>query len=414
MAVDKLTKLIMRSVAILLCAFLLGGCLERTEMDKIGVIAGLGVDKADEGFNVTIQVLNPEAIKGDATEKLAAFNRSEKGRTIFEALQKLDNLSTQSLFLTHLNIIVVAEDVARESLFPVLDFALRHTDVRPNILLEIAKGISANEVLNVMTPLATIPISRLDTMNNMLQRYTGRMISYNLYEINDLILTNGMNVAINAVSVRETMEDDMGRESKKDVGSDPAAWEEGANNDNVNTLSSKIQMDIKHLAIFNRDKLIGFIDDEEAQYYNIIMGNDKQYTITTTIDEEYRVTFATATTKSKINTMLEENRILIDIELGGILRENGYPLNLDNGDNLHILEVYLAAEAKKHVEALIERSQKDFRTDFLSIGNKAYYSSYHEWKTYQAYWDELYPDFLIDVKVDVSIDSTGEIGTFRH
>lgn len=61
-----MTSRIKRAVAaclpLLLLSLLLSGCWERKELNELAFVLALGLDKAEKGYNVTMQVVIPSSI----------------------------------------------------------------------------------------------------------------------------------------------------------------------------------------------------------------------------------------------------------------------------------------------------------------------------------------------------------------
>lgn len=93
-----------RKIAILFIfismASLLSGCWNRRELNELGIVLGLGIDKADDEYLVTLQVVNP----GEVASKTGSGQRTpivvfqEKGENLFEAIRRVTTNSRENVF----------------------------------------------------------------------------------------------------------------------------------------------------------------------------------------------------------------------------------------------------------------------------------------------------------------------------
>lgn len=398
----KIKKILLSTFILVTMILMLTGCLERIEINKIGIVAALGIDKTDDGYIVTAQILNPSAITGERGNSLPVYNFKSEGLSIHEAYRKLDQITTSALALSHLNIIVVDEEFAKAGIAPILNFALRRDDIRPDITILVAKDATANEILSVVTPLDMIPATQIDVAQ-FINTHTARLTNYNLYEIVDMVNPKSSNVVLNAVSIyhAEDEKSEKDTEKGKDI---------GATTDNLNNIKAPVQLRIEHLAAFHEDKLVGFLDTSEAQLYNMVQGTIKRYDIVTRIEEDYYTSFSTTELKSKITTNLANNEATISMKMKGIIQENTYPADFTNQDNLDAVAAYLKAHLESEMENFVAKIQGDLKSDILGIGVKAYTQEKKLWKETTGYWEEMFPNLDIKLEIELEINSVGEIG----
>jgi len=388
--------------------FTLTGCLEAIELNKLGIVAGIAIDKTDDTYTMTAQMLNPSAIAGETGNALAVYSLKAEGQSIHEAYKRLDQLTSTALALSHLEVIVINEEFAEAGIAPLLNFALRRADIRPDIAIVIAKEENAGDILSVVTALDRIPASEVNILSRISSR-TQRLTSYNLYEVVDMVNTHAINVVLNAVSIYHE-KDHTDETTEREDGSKGKTKNNGSTGDNMLDITIPVQLRIEHAAVFQGDKLVGFIDDSETQLYNMIMGSYKRYDIVTKIEEDYYISFGVTELKSKITTDLENNEATIHMELSGIVLENTYPIDFTNNENLVAMSAYIKEHFEQDINNFVDKTQTDFKSDILGIGGKAYNQENEVWKGKEGYWCDLFPDLTINVEIELEISSVGEIG----
>jgi len=403
----QIKKRLLSCLLIIASIVTLTGCLERVEINKLGIVAGIAIDKIDDEYTVTVQVLNPSAIAGE-TQALPAYSLKAEGTSIHEAYKKLDEISSSALALSHLNVIIINEEFAEAGIAPLLNFALRRFDVRPDITIVVAKGESAGNVLNVVTALDMIPATQLD-VSSMVTSRTARLTSYNLYETVDMVNTNSINTVLNAVSIHREEEHIDENVERKD-GTEGKTAGNGSTIDNILDIAIPVQLRIEHSAVFQGDKLVGYISDSETQLYNIVMGTHKRYDLVTRIEEEYYTSFGITQVKSKVTTDLANNEATINLKLSGMIFENTYPIDLTNTKNLVVMSEHLKSQFEQDMNNFVDKVQTELKSDIFGIGGKAHNQEHKVWQEKEGYWSELFPELTINVEVELEVSSVGEIG----
>ena len=188
-------------LVMMLCCFM-GGCAHKIEITQLGIVAGFGIDKTENGYSLTAQIVNPSSIAGNHQNTLPVFTISAEGTSIFEAYRRLSTLTSKVLYLPHLSVIVIDEEIANNGINVIIDAVLRNSQIRPNITLFVAKGVESKQILKVLVPNDNIPINRLDSLSNMCHICSSREVNYNFYDVSQMVNAKGSNLVLNAVSIK--------------------------------------------------------------------------------------------------------------------------------------------------------------------------------------------------------------------
>jgi len=149
------------------CALLLGlamlaaGCVQSAEVNRLALIDLLALDAAEAGeILLTAQVIMPTRLgvgpSSTAGEGAPFFLAQARGRTVAEALSNLQKKVPRQVFLEHLQMLVIGDELARRGLFPVVDFLVREQQVRTDLLVAVTPGEAAT-LLNIASPLPAVP-----------------------------------------------------------------------------------------------------------------------------------------------------------------------------------------------------------------------------------------------------------------
>lgn len=172
------------------CAFLmllpfLSGCWDSQPIDKRSTILGIAVDKAKPHaknkssitnnnkvfrppnnknlIRLTAQIAVPGRLPLGAGKSGGGGQQSQKpvwvvsvvGHTMDDAMLHLQQQLAAKIFLGHLRIVVISQDIAKKGLRQINDYLRREPNIRRTVWLVAAKHASA--IMNVAPPLEKIP-----------------------------------------------------------------------------------------------------------------------------------------------------------------------------------------------------------------------------------------------------------------
>jgi spore germination protein len=147
-----------------LSLLLLTGCWSNLEIEDLGIVTGLALDKATESpieeelikqgggyskkelITSTYQIATPSSSSEQASKGGKPYkNISETGDSLIQLVREISLRRNAPPIGHHLKVIVINEELARSySLEQLLDFPLRDNDFRPSCLVLISKGQASN------------------------------------------------------------------------------------------------------------------------------------------------------------------------------------------------------------------------------------------------------------------------------
>lgn len=158
----KLMKIFKIIFCVILFCLLLSGCRGRENLKDLSVVEGLGIDYENGETAVTAQTLNlfkegsgAEALSGNIT-----MISNGSGSNISSAVDNVSESLSKKLFFGQNRIIVFGMDYAENYLFDSLDYLLRSSDSRSDVILcissEKAKTVIESKENNVLVPAQAI------------------------------------------------------------------------------------------------------------------------------------------------------------------------------------------------------------------------------------------------------------------
>ena len=115
----------MKKILILLIMiFSLTGCKDYIEINDLAILTGIVIDYTDDMYEVTAQL-----IVNDKKSNTKVF--TTKSSSINEAIAELSKLSNKEVFISHLKVLIVTDNIIKNN----IDFVIEHYN--PNELLKL-------------------------------------------------------------------------------------------------------------------------------------------------------------------------------------------------------------------------------------------------------------------------------------
>ena len=142
----------------ILFLFILTGCWNYRELNDLAIATGIAIDKSEDGFEVSVLISNARKAQVSTKEGESQTSvYSENGKTITEALRNINLKFPKEIYIGHLSVIVINEEIAKEGLYPILDYFLREPESSKRFYSIIARDCKAKEVISVLSPLESFP-----------------------------------------------------------------------------------------------------------------------------------------------------------------------------------------------------------------------------------------------------------------
>lgn len=360
-----------------ICVYLLSGCLNYREIDRMAIVAGVAIDKAEkDNILVTVEVISVDS--GQEQSSMKPIYLQLTGDSFFGAVRKLISVQGKKLYWSHAKVIIISEDIAKEGITRYLDFLNRDAEIREDMWVLLSKEKKAYEVFNARPTTDTIISIEIDNAMRA-QASISRYPDVELYQFLDDLAD------IKAAAILPTVKliDIMGKPTFMILGA----------------------------AVFKKDKLQGYLDENEAKILLLIRNELRGglYFVKNFGKDKETVTLEIFKCKTTLKPEIRGSNILMNIEvyfetsIGGIMGKEDFIS--EPGRN------FLKAEAEKRIkrdiEVLITKAQKELKADMLGYGIQIRRSMPQAWKTIEADWDEFFTDIETNVVVSVGIKGSG-------
>ena len=368
-----------RVILLLLILPLLSGCWDRREIEERTMVVAIGLDIVEDNpelLSVSVQIPIPLKISGSGSGsgggdgKEAVAIMEEQGRTVLEAIQKLQNRLNQKIFFGQTRILAFGEGLARKGLRTVSDPFRRDPEIRRLLWPIVVKG-RASELLRSKPELDQIPSVYI---MGMFENGTkmGTIPDMNLGNFFVDLSTNGREPYINYLDI-----------DKNDI-----KW--------------------NGVALFRGDQMVGTLTPEETWQMLRIDDEKDGGDLVFAFDgrEDRLVTVSTELIKSrKAVTQLQDGvKVHYKVHMEGNLLEKTFGKDLFDAEDIRMIERDANEYLERNSKQMIQKLQQ-YNSDAMGIGKDI--QAFHPaiWK--KVDWSKAFPTADITVDFMFELRNTG-------
>lgn len=239
-------KLVLCFITVL-CAFSLCSCGSTTEINQRSIVHAVGIDKAEEGYEVSLQIFSPSGTGSDTPIDVSQSNTkvvAAKGKTIYEAVKACEYLLGGDIFMGHNKFIIFGSSLYNEDMTELLSWFAKENEN----YLGVTVGLAENDAKKVLDIKLTDGASAVENMQ-LIHEYavkSGTTAEGDLVMLFNQLDESGGNGLLPVFSVSEKEKSDQG-----DGG--------GGEGDT----KKEQYLEIKKTAVLKDKKVVGFVNHEE-------------------------------------------------------------------------------------------------------------------------------------------------------
>ena len=387
----KLKRLLF--ILIILSTIFLTGCWSSREINTLAIAVCIGIDKTENGYLVTEQVLNPRAIASKkATAESPVVIYTAEGNDLAEITRRFTTQSSRILYNGDLRMVVFGEDVAKDGIQNILDYFLRNYEYRTDFYFVIAKNSTANEVLGILTPIETVPGFSMYISLKMSEEKWAAMKSIRIIELVNSIIADGDNPVLTGIEISQ---DEISPKST----------------DILKQSGEYKKLNFTGLGAFNKDKIVGWLDEDESKGYNYITDNVKNTIEHADYDSKVKITYEIINAKSRTKVYFLENKPAIEVKIKTKCNieivEGEFDVSAE--ENKQVLNKLLASKVKLFCEKALNKAQKELKTDIFGFGEAIHRKYPKVWEKFKDDWNDKFPDLPVNITVEVNTNHLGQI-----
>jgi spore germination protein KC len=373
------------------------GCWNRREINELAITLAIGIDSTADGqYLVTAQVVNPKEVSAeDASGSSTVIIYQATGQTVFEAFRKMTRESPRKIYPSHLRILVIGETLAKKGIGKPLDLLVRDWELRSDFYITVAKGMNAEDILKVPTALEKIPANNLFDTLKVSEKSWSETSSVTLDDLIADLVSDGKQPVLTGIQAYVNGDE-----------------ETSLSNQNLEMIDSPARLLFGGLAVFDADKLIGWLDESQSRTYNAVTNKVKSTVVNISCPKEGQAVLQLLQSKAKVKGKVKNGKPEIDIVFHREYNvgEVECQLDLTKPETISELEKIEEKRASKMFESSIKQVQEEFEIDIFGFGEAIHRADPAAWKKLKKDWDKEFEELPVNIKVNVKIRGIGTIG----
>lgn len=412
-----MTKKIMLFYIFILIVLFLTGCWDSRELNTLGIVLVIGIDREGDQVLLTAEVIEPMPAKTKSgMEKGTSVKYVQGiGDNIFQAFRNITLKFDRRIFISHSKAIIFGEEFAKKPLTNELDIFLRDNEQRETAYLLVAKGAKAYEVMGINAGIEDIPGNYiLKLIENF--KYNSKAVNINLAEYIKHYHEIGKQPVLGLIEKKEKKQIYKEQKTSKD---------------------KEYELSVIGSVAFYKDELVGYLSGEETTGFNFIRDKveesivtfpnpitsiDKYSTATPPIESEVGFkgtkkedmsTIKIVKSKTKNDIEIRDGDIILKtkITMRGTIGEMEGDIDISEKEGMKELERACSEQIRKEVEKVFIKAQKDFKSDIFGFGSLFHRKYPEEWNEIKDNWHNVFPDVDFQVEVETNAIRTGLINT---
>ncbi|CAH1195226.1 Spore germination protein B3 [Paenibacillus allorhizoplanae] len=381
---------------LILCLLMLTGCWSRRELNELLIVLGVGVDWKDGEYLMSFQVVNPSEISAQRRggDRPPSTLYQGRGKTLFEAARSLTAEAPRKVYMGHLQMYVIGEELAKRGIKDFLDNSFRDNELRMDFNIVVARGDMAENVLKLFTPVEKLPSYSMQQSLQTSQKSWAPTVAMTLDETLNRLSSKGYELALTGIEL---------------IG-DPTL---GDTKKNVEYFQPPSRFRYMGIAAFKDDKLIGWLDEQESKGYTDITDKLDSTSIEIPCGEKKYMGIEVTSSNTKLKSSVKNGKPEMNVSIrteANIVGRQCRDIDLTDPQVIKRLEEESEQILQSHVEAVVSRAKK-MKSDILGFGSQLGKDEPAYWKEVKDTWnDDMFPQTKVNYKVDLFIRKTGTIG----
>jgi spore germination protein KC len=359
----------------------LTSCWNYRGLDEFETVVGVAVDKGStEGtYKLTFENVDLSKAGGIQSEFSPKLIESE-GTTIFEAIRKAKIKLANKLYFSHMQIMIVSEELAREKgIAGILSWFNHDLEPREITHVIISGEKTASELFSAK-PISSDFVSKeiCEIVDEDKEIFSSTK-SVPFFKVYNILKSPGIELTLPVFKLVQNGEDKV----VKSNGS----------------------------AVLKDDKMIGFISPEDTQY--LLFSSDEITSGVITVDYnndgQNDISLEVKKSKTKRSYSFDGKRVTVklDIKITSTLSETQKDFEVLKQENIKkvqdIAEKKFVNEMKNSIKKIIRK----YDSDIYGFGNLIYQKDYKLWNKIKDNWSSLYKNTNIEVSSSITIINAG-------
>jgi spore germination protein KC len=287
-------------------------------------------------------------------------------------------------------VLVFSEAIAKEGIAGVMDLSIRDPELRSDFYVMIARHTSAEEILKILTPLEKIPANKLFHSLETSAKAWAPTAIVTMDILFDKLMSEGVSPVLTGITVT----------GDKELGKKQA---------NVEEIESSATLRYSGLAVFRKDRLVGWLNEEESKGYNYIISDVKSTVGHLICPDGGRLALETIRSHTDVKGRVEDGKPSIDVRIMNEVNigEVDCMIDIQDPETIKALEAQSEQKTIRIMQKSVEVVQNEFKTDIFGFGQAIYRSDPKAWKQMKENWEQLFVKLKVNYKAETHIRKVG-------
>jgi spore germination protein KC len=386
-------------------AFLSSGCWGKREIEERAFIHVMGIDKGElERIHVTVLIAVPRQTGSDSmeggSEAGTGIILSAEGWDIFDALSRIESISSRELTGMHLSCVILGEDFAKDDVALVMDVFSRSIEFRPNSFIAVCRGNAGAFIKKAKTPEEVVLSDYLTKLITSTHEHLGFCPMVTIHDF---------------AMAYQTVESSPWSPLMELAATTPAETTESGEAAPHAATPDVQPVLIAGSALFSLDgdryRMAGELTPEETRAALVMSGDSKGWYVDVQAPGEREVMSLVIRHTSTITHIDRQGDTVtahFKVSLSGTIEE--FVVNPEAPQTTNQMRLAIAQTVQQRIQELCTRSldkMKALRSDAIALGRSVHgtFLTLPEWEAFD--WPSKFPHVAATFDVKVDIFSTG-------
>lgn len=365
---------------------IISGCWGYRELNDLVIVTAFAVEEKDNNIHLTAQIMNVKKNQGQGQQANQKFTIYEsEGKTFYEALRKMTLQSPNKLYVSHVEVFIIDEAVAKKGIKEYLDYPLRETEMRTDFKILISKDSKASDILKTVDPIEAFSAKSIEVSLQSSSKYFGATKVINFTSFLKDYVEEGIENVIDGVYLSGN----------------------NKSSQNTNDLEESKQQSLITLGsigAMKKDKLLGWLTEEESYGYNFITDNISSVILNLPCGTDKYIAVEILRSKGTLDTNYKDNKASGKVTINAIAQIGEVNCLIDLEDEKEVEKI--KKDTEKHIKDIINKTiknvQEKYDSDIFGFGRNLRKKDLKQWNKISKKWDYIFKN--MDIKVDVSIN----------
>ncbi|MBV4415671.1 Ger(x)C family spore germination protein [Clostridium tyrobutyricum] len=396
-------------LSILVMSIVLTGCYDSIEIDDKVYPILIGIDKGiSNKIILTIQYPIYHSGDNNGSQETGKGNiNSIEAPSIIEACEMLNAVVSRKITLQHVKAFVFSEDVAVKGIGQYISAIKRYREVRSTVNIIVSRGRAEDFIKNNQSIIGP-SVSKMTELQLSQSNRVGYFPEESFFKFYKEMLSTYQQPVAAYASVNELHNI---RNESNQTGMDNIMPGKGFKPGDI-PIKSKTGRQFGGTAIFDGDKMVGYLDTYETRYYLMVKGKFQSGIVTVDDPKESKypvIIFLKSTRRPKVNTVFKDGKpiINVNIKMDGDIEAIQSGVSYENLTNIGDLENKIKQFILDGMVNTVRKTQIEYNTDVFGFGHSAAknFKTIQQWENYN--WLKHYKEAKINIELDLEIKRMG-------